>query len=83
MANDKFVRMSNYELIFMAYRSEQISERQWQKHLNDEVFRKWLICHDNKRLANVKHCSKRFLFDGDVCKKADLKASRHIYSSPC
>lgn len=30
--------MSNYDLILQCYRSDQISERQWQEHLKDAVF---------------------------------------------
>lgn len=32
----------NFALILDCYLSGQISERQWQEHLKDEVFRKWL-----------------------------------------
>lgn len=31
-----------YTLLLACYRSGQISERQWQEHLKNEVFRKWL-----------------------------------------
>lgn len=34
--------MSDYALLLACYRSGQISERQWQEHLKDEVFRAWL-----------------------------------------
>jgi len=32
----------NYELLLQCYRSGQVSERQWQEHLKDENFKKWL-----------------------------------------
>ncbi len=32
----------NYALLLECYRSGQISERQWQAHLLDEIFRAWL-----------------------------------------
>ena len=35
----------NYALLLECYRSGQISERQWQAHLRDEVFRAWLKRH--------------------------------------
>lgn len=34
--------MSEYALLLACYRSGQISERQWQDHLRDEVFARWL-----------------------------------------
>ena len=34
--------MSNYEALLACYRAGQISEAQWQEHLRDEVFRRWL-----------------------------------------
>lgn len=34
--------MTAYELLLACYRSGQVSERQWQEHLQDEGFRKWL-----------------------------------------
>lgn len=38
--------MSAYEMLYQCYRSGQMSERQWQEHLNaDEVFRSWLSRH--------------------------------------
>jgi hypothetical protein len=35
--------MNSYELILQCYRSGQISEKQWQEHLKDEVFAKWVV----------------------------------------
>jgi hypothetical protein len=34
--------MTDYELLLACYRSGQVSETQWQEHLKDEPFRKWL-----------------------------------------
>ena len=31
----------SYELLLACYQSGQISERQWQDHLKDEVFEAW------------------------------------------
>lgn len=31
-----------YELIYLSYKSGQMSERQWQEHLKDEVFAAWV-----------------------------------------
>lgn len=39
-ANDN--SMNSYELIFCSYLSGQVSERQWQSHLKDEMFSQWL-----------------------------------------
>lgn len=36
-----------YSLLIQCYRSGQISERQWQEHMKDEVFRKWVEKHEN------------------------------------
>lgn len=33
---------NGYSLLITCYLSGQISEPQWQEHLNDEVFRAWL-----------------------------------------
>lgn len=33
---------SRYADILACYRSGQMSEAQWQEHLRDEVFRRWL-----------------------------------------
>jgi len=30
-----------YELLVQCYRSGQMSERQWQDHLNDQEFKQW------------------------------------------
>lgn len=41
--NEAKIHQSNsYELILECYRSGQMSARQWDNHLNDEVFRMWL-----------------------------------------
>ena len=31
-----------YQLLLQCYKSGQISEAQWQAHLKDEVFKRWL-----------------------------------------
>lgn len=31
-----------YSIMLTCYLSGQVSERQWQEHLNDEVFRAWI-----------------------------------------
>jgi hypothetical protein len=40
--------MIDYALLLACYRSGQISERQWQEHLRDEVFRAWLHKHGDR-----------------------------------
>lgn len=32
----------DYELLLACYRSGQVSERQWQEHLKDKEFQRWL-----------------------------------------
>jgi hypothetical protein len=34
--------MSRYALLLACYRSGQISEAQWQQHLRDAVFARWI-----------------------------------------
>ncbi len=34
--------MSRYEALLACYRSGQVSDFQWQQHLQDEVFAAWL-----------------------------------------
>lgn len=34
--------MSGYDALLACYRSGQMSERQWQLHLEDEVFARWV-----------------------------------------
>lgn len=34
--------MSDYQSLWELYRAGQISERQWQEHLKDELFVAWL-----------------------------------------
>jgi hypothetical protein len=34
--------MSDFAMILTCYRSGQISARQWQAHLSDASFRRWL-----------------------------------------
>lgn len=34
--------MTSYQALLECYQSGQISERQWQEHLKDEVFIAWL-----------------------------------------
>lgn len=34
--------MSQYALLLACYRSGQMNERQWQRHLEDEVFAAWV-----------------------------------------
>ncbi len=36
------VGSSDYRLILACYRSGQISSRQWQEHMRDEVFAAWV-----------------------------------------
>jgi len=35
--------MSNFELLLACYKSGQVSERQWQEHLKDADFAKWML----------------------------------------
>ena len=37
--------MDDFPMILDCYRSEQISELQWQEHLKDDEFRAWLAEH--------------------------------------
>lgn len=46
----------SYELIINCYKSGQISEKQWQKHLEDEVFRKWVEKHENNSQNRLRAC---------------------------
>lgn len=39
--------MTEHESLLACYRSGQISERQWQEHLKDEVFRRWVEKNEN------------------------------------
>ena len=41
----------DFNLLLACYRSGQISERQWQAHLSDPLFRLWL---EHKRKENTK-----------------------------
>mgnify|MGYP001377233792 CR=1 FL=1 len=34
--------MTEFELLLACYSSGQISERQWQAHLEDKAFREWV-----------------------------------------
>lgn len=34
--------MSHFTLVLACYRSGQISERQWQDHLKDPLFKLWI-----------------------------------------
>jgi len=34
--------MSKFELLLACYKSGQVSERQWQEHLKDADFAKWM-----------------------------------------
>lgn len=38
-------RPDRYDLLLACYLSGQVSEKQWQEHLKDEVFRAWLLRH--------------------------------------
>lgn len=42
--------MSEYEALLACYRSGQISERQWQEHLKDELFRAWVAEHGGRNV---------------------------------
>jgi hypothetical protein len=37
--------MSKFELLLACYKSGQVSELQWQEHLKDADFAKWLDQH--------------------------------------
>lgn len=34
--------MTEFEMLLACYRSGQMSERQWQAHLEDKAFREWV-----------------------------------------
>ena len=40
--------INNYELIWLCCISGQISERQWQEHLKDEIFAAWVKKHKQR-----------------------------------
>jgi hypothetical protein len=35
--------MSKFELLLACYKSGQVSERQWQEHLKDADFARWML----------------------------------------
>lgn len=41
--------MSEYAAILACYRSGQVSERQWQEHMRDEVFAAWVRKQEKTR----------------------------------
>lgn len=49
--------MTDFEALLACYRSGQVSERQWQAHLEDKAFRAWV--EDQLPVNYPRDCSGR------------------------
>lgn len=68
--------MREYELVLDCYRSGQMSERQWQEHLKDEVFDAWLQQNNEAavRYSPTEYTRLIMMWDNNEIDPEDLLA---------
>lgn len=66
--------MTDFEALLACYRSGQVSERQWQAHLEDKAFREWV-----ESLDETLRASGGFGSTGIAAEKCCVRGGTHSW----